>query len=262
MTANPWIRPDRPIVIAHRGQSLEVPENTLEAYRRAIDLGTHMIEADVNITRDGKLVMIHDWTVDRTTDGTGRVNDLTLANVRALDAGSWFAPEFAGLRVPTTEETIDLARDAGIMMCFEAKGGYAHQAAAIAEALADLLVERDALGWAFMSGYDHDALASAKRRAPALMLAPERLPDYTPVDPAEALRQARTLDAPVIQNHYRLLTTELVSALHEADVALWTWPTTEPQSVVDSLAFGLDAVMGPDVPAMLQAVNQLAPNPA
>jgi glycerophosphoryl diester phosphodiesterase len=67
MSANPWLRAERPLVIAHRGHSIEVPENTLEAYRRAIELGAEMIECDVNMTRDGELVMIHDWTLDRTT---------------------------------------------------------------------------------------------------------------------------------------------------------------------------------------------------
>jgi glycerophosphoryl diester phosphodiesterase len=90
MTVNPWLTRPRPLSIAHRGHSIAAPENTLDAYRRAIELGIDMIECDVNLTRDGELVMIHDWTVDRTTDGTGRVADLTLAEVRQLDAGAWF----------------------------------------------------------------------------------------------------------------------------------------------------------------------------
>jgi glycerophosphoryl diester phosphodiesterase len=255
MTANPWMGLPRPLVIAHRGDSLNAPENTIEAYRRAIELGTEMIEADVNLTSDGRLVMIHDASVDRTTNGSGRVRDLTLAEVRRLDAGSWFDERFAGARVPTTEETVELARDAGIRMCFEIKGGGAAQAAAIADALADLLVARDALAWACVSGYDHESLARAKRRAPRLILAPERLPDDVPAVPAEALRQARALGAPIIQNHHALLTEELVSALHAGGVAVWSWPTTEPDSIVASIALGADAVMGDDVAAMVARVG-------
>jgi glycerophosphoryl diester phosphodiesterase len=254
VTDNPWLRPDRPLVIAHRGQSLEVPENTLEAYRRAIELGTEMIEADVNLSRDGELVMIHDATLDRTTDGTGPVRALDLAALLELDAGSRFSDAFRGLRIPTTVETLELARSAGILMCFEAKGGSPDEAAEIAVALAELIEERDALAWAFVSGYDHEALALAKRRVPALLLAPERLPDDVPAVPAEALRQATALDAPVIQNHHRLLTRELVDTLHAAGIAVWSWPTTETPSIVASLELDADGIMGDDVAAMTAAL--------
>lgn len=256
MTPNPWRR-TRPLVIAHRGHSIEVPENTLEAYRRAIELGTEMIEADVNLTRDDELVMIHDWTLDRTTSGSGNVREATLDEVRSLDAGAWFGPEFKGLRVPTTAETIDLARDSGVMMCFEVKGADADEADEIALRLVDLLASRDALGWALMSSYHHRAMALARTRVPELMLAPERLPDDVPADPAEALRQAQALGARIIQNHHALLTPELVEHLHGADVAVWAWPTTEPQSIVDSIAVGADGVMGDDVSAMVEAVSRL-----
>ena len=258
MNDNPWLRADRPLVIAHRGHSLELPENTLEAYRRAIELGTEMIEADVNLTRDGRLVMIHDWTLDRTTSGSGPVRAATLDEIVALDAGSWFGPEYRDVRVPTTAETIDFARSAGIKMCFEVKGATADEADEIADLLVDLLAQRDALGWALMSSYHHRAMARVKRRVPELMIAPERLPDDVPADPAEALRQARDLDAQIIQNHHAFLTTELVDHLHAAGVAIWAWPTTDEQSISDSLAVGVDALMGDDVAAMVRAVGRLA----
>jgi glycerophosphoryl diester phosphodiesterase len=122
MPVRHWIGRSRPLVIAHRGHSIDIPENTLEAYRRAIELGAEMIECDVNMTRDGELVMIHDWTLDRTTTATGRVQDVGLAEIQELDAGSRFDPAFAGLRIPSTAQTLDLAREAGILMCFEVKG--------------------------------------------------------------------------------------------------------------------------------------------
>lgn len=254
MTANPWLQPDRPLVIAHRGHCIEVPENTMEAYRRAIDLGTGMIECDVNRTKDDQLVMIHDWTLDRTTSGSGPVRDLTFEEVRALDAGSWFDRQFTGLRVPTTAETIELGREAGIRMCFEVKGETPDEYAGTAVRLAELLAERKALDWAFMSSYDHEAMAAAKARVPELLLAPERLPDDVPVDPDEALRQAVALGAPVLQNHWRHATRDLVRTLHDAGVALWLWPTTAESEIEAGLAIGVDGVMGDDVAAMVRAV--------
>jgi len=99
---------------AHRGQSGHLPENTLAAFREAVALGADRLEFDVQMTRDGTLVVIHDETVDRTTNGSGRVADLTLAEIRALDAGQ-------GEQIPTFEEVLDLAQKAGIPMIPEAK---------------------------------------------------------------------------------------------------------------------------------------------
>jgi glycerophosphoryl diester phosphodiesterase len=259
MTANPWLNRSRPLSIAHRGHSIAVPENTREAYRRAIELGIEMIECDVNMTRDGELVMIHDWSVDRTTDGTGRVGDLSLEEIGRLDAGSWFGAEFSGLRIPTTVETIELAREARVLMCFEVKGETAADFLRTAEALADLLAARDTLDWAFMSSYDHEALAAARARVPELLLAPERLPDDVPPPPGEGVRQAQALGSQVLQNHWRFVTPELVQSLHDHDIALWTWPTTEESEIATSLAQGVDGVMGDDAAALVRAVAELEP---
>jgi glycerophosphoryl diester phosphodiesterase len=254
MPANPWIGRPRPLIIAHRGHSIELPENTLAAYRGAIELGAEMIECDVNLTRDGQLVMIHDWTLDRTTSGTGRVEDVTLDELRRLDAGVRFGPDHAGARVPTTAETLDLAREAGILMCFEVKGETAAHFRRVAEALVDLFVAKDALEWAFMSSYDHEALAAAKAKVPELLLAPERLPDDVMPDPAEAIRQATALGAPVLQNHWRFLTPALMDAVHDRAIAIWAWPTTAEAEIVASLDAGVDGVMGDDVRAMVRLV--------
>jgi len=256
MTVNPWMGRERPLIIAHRGHSIEVPENTLEAYRRAIELGVEMIECDVNMSRDGELVMIHDWTLDRTTTARGRVEDLTLDELRRVDAGTPFHPSFAGLRIPTTAETLDLAREAGILMCFEVKGETPDHYRRVAEALVDLFVAKDALDWAFMSSYDHEALAVARRKVPELMLAPERLPDDVPADPAEAVRQATALGAPILQNHWRFLAPELLAALHDQGVGVWAWPTTDEAAIRVSLDAGVDGVMGDDVAAMVRLVGE------
>ena len=98
-------------VAAHRGWSEKYPENTLEALKAAIDLGVDQIEFDVRVTRDNELVVIHDATVDRTTNGTGLVCEKLLAEIRALDAGAYKGEEFKGLRVPTLIEVMELVKD-------------------------------------------------------------------------------------------------------------------------------------------------------
>lgn len=96
----------RPLIIAHRGASAHAPENTLAAFELALRQGTDAVELDAKLSADGHVVVIHDQTVDRTTDGTGRVKDLTLAELRRLDAGSHFDVAFQGEPVPTLEEVL------------------------------------------------------------------------------------------------------------------------------------------------------------
>jgi len=96
-------------VIAHRGEHLHHPENTMPAFQAAIDAGADYFELDVRTTSDGKFVIMHDNTLDRTTNGTGEVHKHTFAEIRALDAGAKFSPAFAGTKVPTLDEAFDLA---------------------------------------------------------------------------------------------------------------------------------------------------------
>jgi glycerophosphoryl diester phosphodiesterase len=102
---------DRHIVaIAHRGEHLQRPENTIPAFQEAIRVGADFIEVDVRTTSDGKLVLSHDATVDRCTNGTGKVSEMTFAQIETLDAGIKKGPEFAGVKVPTFDQVLDLAR--------------------------------------------------------------------------------------------------------------------------------------------------------
>src|SRR6266704_6290544 len=100
----------RPLRIAHRGASARAPENTLAAFAEAVRLGANAIELDVHLTADGVPVVIHDGTVDRTTNGRGEVAAMTLKDLRRLDAGAWFSSRFRGERIPTLEESLEFAR--------------------------------------------------------------------------------------------------------------------------------------------------------
>ena len=93
-------------IVAHRGAAMVAPENTLPALEAAIELGAHFVEIDVRFTADGHAVLLHDARVNRTTNGSGRIAQLRLDEVRQLDAGSWFGQEFAGTRIPTLEAAL------------------------------------------------------------------------------------------------------------------------------------------------------------
>jgi glycerophosphoryl diester phosphodiesterase len=114
----------RPLTIAHRGFKARYPENTLVAFKGAIDAQAQMIELDVLLSKDRKLMVIHDTTLDRTTDGHGNVNDYTLAELKELDAGRWFDPRFSGERLPTLEEVLDLVGEQVLLNIEIKRGAY------------------------------------------------------------------------------------------------------------------------------------------
>ncbi|MGE5504739.1 MAG: glycerophosphodiester phosphodiesterase [Actinomycetota bacterium] len=129
-----------PFVIGHRGAALVAPENTLASFRAAAEAGARMVEFDVRLSRDGRPVVFHDGRLERTTSGRGRVRDHDLAALQELDAGSWFAPGFAGQAIPTLAQTLALCLELGLAVNIEIKPDRGREAetarAALAEAAA------------------------------------------------------------------------------------------------------------------------------
>jgi glycerophosphoryl diester phosphodiesterase len=111
------------LVIAHRGDSPGFPENTLAAFSQAIALGVDVIEVDLQTTKDGVVVLLHDDTVDRTTNGKGFVSDYTLDEIRELDAGAYAGARFEGEHIPTLEEALDLVIPQGVKLILDVKDG-------------------------------------------------------------------------------------------------------------------------------------------
>jgi glycerophosphoryl diester phosphodiesterase len=139
------------------------------------------------------------------------------------------------------------------------KGADAEESNRIALRLVELFVKHNMLDTAFMSSYHHEVLQLAKSKCPVLLLAPERLPDDAPPDPPEAVRQAKSFPAPVLQHQYTVLTEEVVRVLHENEIAVWSWSTTDEASMVLSIELGADALMGDDVQLMLEILNRMRP---
>jgi glycerophosphoryl diester phosphodiesterase len=241
---NSWICPEKPLVIAHRGYSLMAPENTILAYQKAIEAGADMLEVDINMTRDGQLVMIHDHFLERTTNGTGFVHDYTLSELKELDAGFHFKPGMEVVRIPTIEETIHLAMDAGIKVCFEIKGGETARAEIIAIKLMDLFNKYKVFEWASISSYYPNAAAVSRKLCPNLVITRERLPDNNPFDLQDAISQARLLNSPVMLSDFHVLNKKAVDGLHNAGIAMWLWNPFEPEEINQVIAMGTDGIMG------------------
>jgi glycerophosphoryl diester phosphodiesterase len=108
-------------IVAHRGAMSERPENTMSAFQRAVELGADIVEIDLRTSKDGQLFILHDETLDRTTNETGPSADFTMEELRELDAGSWFNPEYSDERIPTFEEVLSWARDNEVILLLDLK---------------------------------------------------------------------------------------------------------------------------------------------
>jgi glycerophosphoryl diester phosphodiesterase len=158
-----------PRIIGHRGAAAHAPENTLASFRKAHALGVVWVEFDVRLTGDGRCIVLHDDTIDRTTDGTGVAALMRLDALAAFDAGSWFDPRFAGETIPTFEETIDLLAELRLGANVEIKP---HRGAEIetAEAVCRILRANwpSDLPAPLVSSFAYSALEAASRVAPEL----------------------------------------------------------------------------------------------
>ena len=157
--------PDRgPFISAHRGFSTAAPENTLPALEMALAAGADVAEIDVKLTRDGQLVLMHDATLDRTTTGHGSVGAASLAEIKALDAGSWFGAAFAGTEVPTLDEVLDWSQGRlGILL--EMKN-CPERGPKFIDAVIETIERHDAAGYVIPAGFDHPSVGEVARRRP------------------------------------------------------------------------------------------------
>lgn len=238
----------RALAIAHRGASREAPENTLAAFRRALDAGAPAIECDVQRTRDGRLVVIHDQTVDRTTDGRGAVAALTFEEIRRLDAGGWFGPAFAGERVPSLDEVLDLVRGRAFAL-LEIKNGpmfYEGIEAQVADAL-----RRGGMSDAVLvMSFDHPAVRTVRAAAPEVATAiiySGRLLD--------AAGAARAADADALCPGWGLVTGGVVADAHDAGLGVFPWTIDKEAAMRRCLAWGVDGVTSNDVRLLAQVVG-------
>lgn len=252
-----WIRPKKPLVIAHRGYSLKAPENTILSYQKAIEAGADMLEVDINLTRDGKLVMIHDYRLERTTNGTGFVHEYTLDELGCIDAGYHFKPNPGFIKIPTTEETFQLAKEAGILVCFEIKGGETDRSIIIAEKLMAMFKKYKAFEWACISSYFPEASAVARRLCPELVITRERLPDDSPFELQNAIQQAGIVNSPVLLSDFHTLNKKAIDGLHEAGIAMWSWNPFEREEIEQVIAYGTDGIMGDNPEVARKLVDDL-----
>lgn len=233
-------------VFAHRGFAAKYPENTLPAFTAAIEVGADGIEFDVHMTKDGELVVIHDDSVDRTTDGCGRVRDMSLAEIKGLDAGDWFGPEFAGTRVPTLDETLEIAAKASYPLVFNMELKFCDIPYPNMELLAwERVLAHGLTHRTVISSFDHDCLRRLKRIHPGAEIAV--LYQEVLVDP---WLYARYLNARSLHPfHKSVHTPELVASIQRHGIDVRVFTVNEADDLRKYCSWGVNAVITerPDV---------------
>lgn len=218
-------------VYAHRGASKDYPENTLVAFRRAMELGAFGIELDVHLSKDGVPVVIHDATVDRTMIGSGAVADMTLEDLSELGG-------VQGGRIPTLEDVLQLVQSQ-CHVDIEVK------AAAAAEMVIHATGRKPGLRWA-MSSFDHDVLRFAHSVSPEI----ELWPLATTVDNT-AIKTARELSAPVLALNEAGVTRHTVEALRAEGLGVWAWTVNDPERARILASWGVHGLCTDDPGAIL-----------
>ena len=220
------------LVIAHRGASGTCPENTLAAFRRAAELGAHMIELDVQLTRDHEVVVMHDWTLDRTTDGTGAIGALTLADLRSLDAGAWFDARFRGEGVPSLAEVLAaVALPVNVELKPVGDDGLVERALAVVDAAG-------AAARVVFSSFDASSLVRLRGRASGARSGV--LWEEAPIE--DAVRLAERVGARTLHVRKDAITAAVVAAARAGGLGVLGWTVNDPRDYDRLDAAGVDGV--------------------
>ncbi len=235
-------------VHAHRGGAGLAPENTLAAFRNALAVGADVLELDLHVSQDGEPVVIHDPTLQRTTNGRGFVRETALPDLKRLDAGTWFAARFAGERIPTLQEVLDLVKTAGgpqVRLNMETKfpppgqgppppSDFEERVLALARGAG--LLERIVI-----QSFFYPSLARVKALDPSVRTAALRAARDATSDPVGVVRGAR---ADVWSPNAALVTRGVVDTLHRAGIPVVPWTVNTPVEIERLLDAGIGTLRG------------------
>lgn len=224
------------ILCGHRGVASLAPENTLAGLRKAAELGLSWVEIDVQLTKDQKVVVIHDEKVNRCSDGKGKLRKYEWDELRKLDAGSWFDPAFAQERIPRLRDYLALARELGIKVNVELKVYDKDDAGRLCRRLSKLIDKHEFdKGGLLLSSFDPDCLRYLQVLQPDVPrgLLVEHIPD-------DWQQQLEQLECAALHCNYRYLTREQAEAVKAAGYRLHCYTPNNPDKVKDFPAWGVD----------------------
>ncbi|MBN3553727.1 glycerophosphodiester phosphodiesterase [Fictibacillus nanhaiensis] len=227
--------------VAHRGAAGYAPENTMAAFHKGVDMKADYIEIDVQETKDGELVVIHDVTLDRTTNGTGYVKDHTLEEIRQLDAGSYFGEEFKGEKVPTFEEVLDEFRGkTGILIELKATYYYPNIEEKVAAAIKERNMHLPAHDKIIIQSFESESMQQMDKLLPQV---PVGVLTSRSTDLSEAKLDEFATYAEFVNPSRTLVNSSVVDEVHERHMGIMAWTVRNQQEVQPLLDAGVDGII-------------------
>ena len=220
-----------PILVGHRGMKGSAPENTLAAFRAAAQAGIDGVEFDVQRTKDGILIVYHDENIKRMTDSEGQIEDLTWDEIKDLDVGSSFSPDFRGEHIPTLRQALDFLRQTDLLLFIELKEPWRYPG--IEAALVALIREYDLVPRVQVRSFYHDSLYEVYRLAPEISLSGLWL-DHVPEDAEVTFKTVNVF--------YPLLSPEKIAHIHERGQQVTAWVVDDLDAARDLIAAGINGI--------------------
>ena len=233
-----------PLAVAHRGDPLVKPQNTKAAFLSAMEYEIDMIETDINMTKDGVLVIVHDQKVDNVSDGKGWVVNFTLDELKKLDFGSWMGPGMGPERILTLEEFIELTRDGVDGLNIEIKSGPVKYDG-ICEKLVSILEDRDMIDRVLISSFDHLLIKELKEMKPELLAA--ILYNAGLID---HITPAKSAMADGIHPEHAQVTADTVKAARDAGLFINVWTVDDEEDMKRMIDLGVTGLIS-NFPARL-----------
>ena len=236
-----------PLVIAHRGASGIAPENTLLAIQKAIEMNVDFIEIDIHLSKDGEIVLMHDATVDRTTDGEGAISDYTLAKLKELDAGSWMGSQFKNERIPTLREVLEQV-DGQVRILLEVKQGEDGRYSGFEEKILAEIEENEASSWIVIQSFQAETVNRFMELAPKMEVHKLILGELPLIplhhDGEFQFRKAGNFEGVAsINPWFPMLTQRLVNRIHSRGKKITVFTVNDREDLQTAWEMGVDGII-------------------
>lgn len=247
----------KPLVITHRGANKYAPQNTIPAFKKAVEIGTDGFETDVHITKDGKIAICHNYTIDETSTGKGNIADMTLAQLKKFDFGSYFSKNFEGTEIPTIDEFLSYVETTDIsVLNIEIKSPKQNETGIVKKTI-EAVKEHGLFDRLLISSFDPQLLLEAKMidiKCKTGFL-------YSPTSPTtpkmfwKAPEFAKSIGCDALHPHFLFVNENYVKKAHEAGLMVNPWTVDIPEVIDKMLRLGVDGIIT-DLPDVVNGMSK------
>lgn len=247
----------KPLIISHRGANRYAPQNTLPAFKESVAIGTDGFETDVHMTRDGKIVICHNYTIDETSTGKGTIADMTLEQLKRYDYGSYYSKNFEGTEIPTLDEFLSFVETTDIsVLNIEIKPPKQSETGIVKETIR-LVNEHGLHDKLLISSFDPRLLVEAKKLDSSIktgFLYSPKSPT-TPTMFWRATKYAKSLGCDALHPYFLFVTEKYVKEAHDAGIMVNPWTVNLPEAIDKMLKVGVDGIIT-DLPDVVEKISK------